>query len=589
VTALHVRQVAAAIERDLAGELDLSDVRSQDQRNALLSRGLAALAVRMLTGRDPAAAAVTVVDGFGDRGIDAICVEESPQRIILVQSKWHHHGGQASIALGDAHKFIEGLKALTDERFDRFNAKMQPFAPQVSAALRDARVRITLVVVSTGGSRLGREVQQAFDDVLREMNEPGEIIELRVLGLAEVHRFLAEDVAGGKVDLDVVLENWGLLAEPYQAFYGTASASQIAAWHAAHGDRLFDGNIRRALGATAVNRTLVETLKTNGERFWYFNNGITVLCESIRKTGVSAANRTFGQFALSGVTVVNGAQTVAGIAEAHQLDPDAVERAQVWVRLISLTDCPPDFGVQVTRATNTQNTVQARDFVALDNLQTRLRQDFALSLGKLYVIKRGEQEPERDDGCSVVDAADALACAYHDPAFAVIAKGNRGQLLETTDTYYKRIFRRDLTAQDVWNAVQVLRAVDAELERRQRGLTGRERAVAKQGDRLVAHLVFAELRRAGAPPSGDWSQALAAVPTAVDSVLAHLIRYVERCFGDNYVTSLFKNATKCRQLATLVQAELLTAATAADRPHPRQDVADGDGRPGAAPRHAERG
>jgi AIPR protein len=559
VANLHVRQVAAAIHRDFAHHLDLSDVHPKDQENCLLSRGLSALAVRMLTGRDPAAAAVTVVDGYGDRGIDAICVEENPPRIILVQSKWNHSGGQANISLGDAHKFIEGLKALTDERFDRFNNKVKPFTAQLSAALREARVRIVLAVVSTGGSALSTEVKQAFDDVCAEMNEPGDIIEARVFGLAEVHRFLAEDVAGGKVDLDVVLENWGMLTEPYQAFYGTASASQIASWHAAHGDRLFDGNIRRALGTTPVNRSLIETLQKNPERFWYFNNGITVLCGEIRKTGVSAAHRTFGQFALSGVTVVNGAQTVASIAEAGQHDPDCLDQAQVWVRLISLTDCPDSFGEQVTRATNTQNTVQARDFVALDDLQSRLRQDFALTLAKLYVIKRGEQEPDGDDGCSVVDAADALACAYPDPSFAVTAKSSRGQLLESSDSYYKRIFRRDLTAQDVWNAVRVLRAVDAELEKAQHALSGRDRTVALQGNRLVAHLVFAELNRTDAVHAGeDWGEVLMTVPAIVDKVLRLLIKYVALDFADNYVTSLFKNVTKCRQLAASVQAELIT-------------------------------
>jgi hypothetical protein len=564
LTALHVRQVAAAIERDFAAHLDLSDVKEHDRKNSLLSRGLAGLAVQMLTGRDPASAAVTVVDGFGDKGIDAICVEENSPRIVLVQSKWHHNGGQSTISLGDAHKFIEGLKALTDERFDRFNKKVQPFAAQLSAALRDARMRIVLVVVSTGGSKLGADVQQAFADVCKEMNEPGEIVELQVFGLAEVHRHLAEYVAGGKVDLDVVLENWGMLTEPYQAFYGTASASQVANWYDTHGDRLFDGNIRRALGATTVNKALVDTLQKNSERFWYFNNGITVLCKDIRKTGVSAANRTFGQFALTGVTVVNGAQTVASIAEAWQQDADSVERAQVWVRLISLTDCPDGFGEQVTRATNTQNTVHARDFVALDNLQTRLRQDFALSLAKLYVIKRGEEEPDGEDGCSVVDAADALACAYPDPSFAVAAKSNRGQLLETTDRYYKSIFRRDLTAQDVWNAVRVLRVVDGELEAAQHGLYGRDRTVAKQGNRLVAHLVFAEMHRRELGGAGeDWTPLLGTIPPLVELVLALLIKHVGAQFADNYVTSLFKNVTKCRQLAALVQAELFTSAAQA--------------------------
>lgn len=555
MSTLHVRQVAAAIERDYAAHVDLSDVGEANRANGLLTRGLAALAVQMLTGRDPASAATTIVDGWEDNGIDAICVEELEPRIILVQSKWRHNG-KGGIDLGDTLKFVEGLKALTNEQFERFNAKVQPFAAQLTAALRDSRLRIVVAVVTTGASTLGPAAQRALDDVRDQINDPTDLLELKVFGLAEVHRFLAEGASGTAIDLDVVLENWGLITEPYQAFYGTTSASQVASWYDSHGDRLFDGNIRRALGTTPANRSIIDTLRSHGEHFWYFNNGITVLCEKIRKTAVGSAQRSYGQFALSGVTVVNGAQTVASIAEAARQDPSSVDQAQVWVRLISLTDCPAGFGEQVTRATNTQNTVEARDFVALDPLQGRLREDFALTLAKRYSVKRGEDEPTGEDGCSVVEAADALACARHDPSYAVIAKSRRGQLLESGESYYSHLFTRDLAARDVWHRVLVLRAVDSELENWQRTLVDRAKAVAVQGNRLVAHLVFAAL----APEDGDWTGVLERVPAVTSDMLNRVIDQVEAMFPDSYITSLFKNTTKCRQIATAVRAHLLATA-----------------------------
>jgi hypothetical protein len=555
VSTLHVRQIAAAIERDYAAHVDLTDVAEANKANALLTRGLAALAVQMLTGRDPAAAAITIVDGWEDNGIDAICVEELEPRIILVQSKWRHNG-RGGIDYGDTLKFIEGLKALTNEQFQRFNEKVQPFAAQLTAALRDSRLRIVVAVVTTGASTLGQAAQQALDDVRNQINDPTELLELKVFGLADVHRFLAEGASGTAIDLDVVLENWGLITEPYQAFYGTASAAQVAAWYGAHGDRLFDGNIRRGLGATPANRSIVDTLRSQGQHFWYFNNGITVLCEDIRKTAVGSAQRSYGQFALRGVTVVNGAQTVASIAEAARADPACVEHAQVWVRLISLTDCPAGFGVQVTRATNTQNTVEARDFVALDPLQSRLREDFALTLGKRYTVKRGEDEPTGEDGCSVVEAADALACARNDPSYAVIAKSRRGQLLESGESYYSHLFTRDLAARDVWHRVLVLRAVDTELENWQRSLTDRAKAVAVQGNRVVAHLVFQALT----PADGDWTGVLDRVPVVTVDMLGRVLDQVEWMFPESYITSLFKNTTKCRQIATAVRAQLIAKA-----------------------------
>ena len=262
-------------------------------------------------------------------------------------------------------------------------------AAAVEDVLSQPGSRIDLVIATTGPSQLSAEVNQAFQDVCTELNEPGEIAELTVLGLSEMYRFLTEAIDGIGLDLDVTLEQWGMLSEPYEAFYGTVSATIVGSWYEQYGDRLFDRNLRRALGGTSVNTTLVETLCSRPHQFWYFNNGITVLCEKIDPAVAGAPSRNSRLFRLQGVSVVNGAQTVASISGALRQCFEAAANAQVWVRLISLEGCPESFGTEVTRATNTQNAVENRDFVSLDPEQTRLRHEFMLSLGKIYAIKRG--------------------------------------------------------------------------------------------------------------------------------------------------------------------------------------------------------
>ena len=107
--------------------------------------------------------------------------------------------------------------------------------------------------------------------------------------------------------------------------------------------------------------------------------------------------------------------------------------------------------------------------MSLDPEQTRLRHEFVLTLSKTYAIKRGGPEPADDAGCSVVDAAVALACANEDTALAVCAKANVGRLWASTDAPpYTTLFHKGLTAVQVWRCVQVLRRVDALLESEQR-------------------------------------------------------------------------------------------------------------------------
>ncbi|MHA7245136.1 AIPR family protein [Paeniglutamicibacter antarcticus] len=46
-------------------------------------------------------------------------------------------------------------------------------------------------------------------------------------------------------------------------------------------ERLFDKNIRSILKATETNETLHETLSSEPSKFWYYNNGITIVAESM--------------------------------------------------------------------------------------------------------------------------------------------------------------------------------------------------------------------------------------------------------------------------------------------------------------------
>lgn len=98
------------------------------------------------------------------------------------------------------------------------------------------------------------------------------------------------------------------------------------------------------------------------------------------------------------------------------------------MRFISLENCPPDFAVEVTTATNTQNKIELRDFASLDPTQERLRQDLVLDLQKIYAYKSGEVISSPQDGCTIDEATIALACSLPEVQFAADAKRYISQL-----------------------------------------------------------------------------------------------------------------------------------------------------------------
>jgi len=330
---LHINQLAAYVQRELVPHLDVSDLRPPTDGNpAVLSRALAAVAVQALTSCDEAAAAACVIDGFGDNGIDAVAVDDAHERLIVVQAKWHAEG-RKSIDQAEALKLANGIRALVAGKFDRFNPRLHAFQHEIDEALLNPRVKITLAVVTTGPEQLAEQVRQPLDDFCNEINITGDTA---VLGLKTIHDFVVNGTSGRGADMEVHLTGWGNIHTPYEAFYGVASAEQVAAWYEHHGESLFDGNLRDALGQTPVNDGLFATLWNEPDHFWYFNNGIAILAQEVRRAARDSHTREYGRFQIAGATIVNGAQTAASVRSILRKDPKRLSDAQIWVRIISL-------------------------------------------------------------------------------------------------------------------------------------------------------------------------------------------------------------------------------------------------------------
>ena len=560
---VHLKHIRKKLEQDFCPHIDMSDYAGKSEaeiRSARLSRALAAFALAEYAQVSPPAAAADVVDGFGDHGIDAIGIDRENGVVIVVQSKWDDDG-KGSPALGDVEKFVSGFNDLLVPRFDRFNAKIQAKSAELTAALDNTGVRFEIVLVHSGQQPLSSDAQNVIADLLREINDVSEIVGFHHLGQSQLHAIVKQGVAGTSPDLAVTLHDWGSTEDPYRAFYGQVEAADVAEWWEEHRATLFDRNLRKFIHDSSVNAAISSTILTEPAKFWYFNNGITVLCDRVQKAPAGGSTRRSGKFAFEGATVVNGAQTVGSIGRAAEADPSKVSDARVHVRFISLEHCPPDFATEVTRATNTQNRVERRDFVAIDPEQERLRTDLLLEQGKTYAIKTGEPDPPRSQGCTVVDATIALACA-HSPDLAVQAKREIGRLWEdVTKPPYKLLFNGGVTATRVWRAVEVLRVIDDTLRDEQKKLDGRDRSVAVHGNRLIAHAVFRALPDK-ALETGEMAAITESLPALTRRALSEMQTIVERDYPSNYVASLFKNASRCRDVIAKLPDLTTSAATA---------------------------
>jgi AIPR protein len=549
---LHVRRLGVTLTRSFSSHINLSDYdgRAEPERNsALLTRSLAAYALTMAADVDPRVAAAAIVDGFDDNGLDAIQVNKDEKRVYVVQSKWDN-SGSGGLQLGDVQKFLQGFRDLVEARFDRFNAKVRAMQAEILDALDDPLVRFVLVLAHSGSQPLSSHARRSVDDLLNEFNEMQDTVSLRHMGLKDFVEHVTAEAQGRSIRLEVMLHEWAQVKQPYSAYYGRVDATDVASWLLAHGQDLFARNLRKFLQSTEVNEAIIGTLKTCPQKFWYFNNGITVLSQNLHRKPIGGTKRASGVFVCEGATIVNGAQTVGCIGEAFARHPDQVNQARVGIRLISLGNCPEGFETEVTRATNTQNRIERRDFASLDPEQERLRKELLLDLNKFYVYKTGDPPPSPAEGCTIDDATVALACAHDDLALAVQAKREVGKLWEDVQKEpYTALFRPGLTALRLWRSVEILRAVDAVLKEQQAVREGRERMVAVHGNRLILHQVFRLLPRDRFDDDRlDFEGVRGAASRETVVVLELLAGSINQIYPNAYLNSLFKNLSKCKAL-----------------------------------------
>ncbi len=548
---LHVQQIRGYLEKEIAFHIDLSDISSapSDQKDtATLTRALAAFAIMHLADTTPDVAGASVTDGTGDNGIDAVFFDRNEKTLIVVQSKWHGDG-RGSIERGDCQKFITGIRDLVDINFDRFNSKLKMRSGEVEDAVFDAQTRILVVLIHTGQDPLAFEVSRDIDEFVQKMNDPTDTVTLRVMDQRIVHGLIAQGAKGLPIDLEVALSEWGLIKEPYSAVYGYVHAVDVAAWWDRFYPRLFAPNLRLFLGNTEVNNGILETIKNAPDKFWYYNNGITALCQEINKKPIGGTSREHGLFECEGVTVVNGAQTVGAISAAAASHSTQIMEAKVLIRFISLKDAPDNFASLITQYTNTQNRIERRDFVALDPEQDRLKTELQLD-GVDYVFKSGDRVQPGRDGFDLPEASVALACSQSDVTLAVQAKREISKLWEDiSKAPYKALFNQSLNGRRLWQLVQVLRKIDSALAIQKKELIGRSRLYAVHGNRFVAWLVLQDIPVDPTRFNPD---------TATLQCLEATIEEGNALFPDVYLASLFKNATKCRQLAECIRGREVT-------------------------------
>ncbi|MFS2317035.1 AIPR family protein [Maricaulis sp. D1M11] len=164
-------------------------------------------------------------------------------------------------------------------------------------------------------------------------------------------------------------------------------------------DAVFDANVRGNLGLGGrVNKNIYASATSDqtASRFWFMNNGITMVCD---RFSISRDPDNPG-VNLENLQIINGCQTTSSLRHAYE-QGDLSERVQVQLKVYASNDRAFVDGVVV--ATNNQNAIGTRDLHANDEAQALIQRRIQEDFGLFYERKRGEAKSQGIARSDVVD------------------------------------------------------------------------------------------------------------------------------------------------------------------------------------------
>lgn len=556
---LQVNQIEDRLKKDFVPYIDTSDIKQHAGTNLekqQLTRALAAMCIAVHSHIPAQEAAACVTDGANDDGIDAISYSSIAKTVYIVQSKYKENPPSPT----DVEKFTRGIMHLLDGNYDFMNRRLQSRREEIDENLNDCD-HIVAVFCHLSADAPAEETLDISTKFTDNINASGEILKFQYMKLSDIHaeRRIAQTMESAEVDLQV--EKWLTPGDYKKEIMGIVTGNQIAELYTRFGDALFDNNIRKVIQNSETNNLILDTIRNTPSSFWAYNNGITILTNTINCIGkprpsISGSER----FKLSSVSIVNGAQTSGALGRA--LDEGIpLDDIYVTVRIISTEGQEETFGQNVTRFTNTQNTIGVREFVALDPNQEYWHQTLR-DEGYLYTYKTGGQSDNEDFKLSfgLEEATRALAClsGIED---ATRTKSKISQMWSNIEgERYKRLFPEELNVMTMVNAVIFWRSFNDLYSQFISSSEGKRKKVLQEGTYACCTLAMEKF---------GYDHVLADVKRQdIDGWLQNNARLIEQlantCFdqheavnGSGYAGSFFKNSDKVSSLADTLRQKVL--------------------------------
>lgn len=410
-------------------------------------------------------AADALTDGHDDKKCDLVYINIDEGSAVIAQGYLSTDSSKREAPANKASDLNTASAWLLSRELTDLPDRIKPAATQLRDALKNGQIKtiqfwyVHNLPESRNVENELRTVQGSASNSLRQL----------LGGTPLPPNVIAVEVGGGQLDdwykaltmpilvleeFEVeIIGGYSIQSDDWSAFVTAVPAKWLHQIFNDYKDDLFSANIRGYLGSRKVdaniNNGIKATASDDADHFWVYNNGLTILTNSFEPD--TSGNKLL----IRGISIVNGAQTTGAVGSLAT-PPDPV--AMVPARFVQCNN--QDVITRIIQFNNSQNQVEAPDFRSGDDIQKRLRKEFASIPSVTYLGgRRGgyEDRMKRPANLLPSDTAGQALAAFHGDV--LIAYNEKSQIW-VSDSLYSRFFSNRTTAGHIVFSYSLLRAVE---------------------------------------------------------------------------------------------------------------------------------
>ena len=326
------------------------------------------------------------VDGKNDGGIDFIYSDNDT--LFLIQGKSSKNLSFEEVK-NVFYKIVETVNNFEDKHYDQYSDLL---ISSYRNAYDDLNEDKNIEIVLFTQTEFVKDVKGQFEEFAK-----GDNFKNYKLSLYDINDIIARDA--------MLFQESDLVNEDSLAFFNNsnnennknsmlcygengiivnARASSIKRLYEKYGrNGLFSYNLREHITQKSVDDAINETIKKERDRFWFYNNGITIGCTDFYVDG--------NKIKLYNFSIINGAQTTTKIGQSElvNVNEDFAVVCKVVRAQVNRTE-DEDFISKISEASNSQKPIKPRDLKANSKEQKILQAKCAKNIRPLAIeIKRG--------------------------------------------------------------------------------------------------------------------------------------------------------------------------------------------------------